>query len=396
MKKHPVPQRLAGAAMAFVLALAPFALANLNCGAPPPLKEPEEWCGNGWCWNRSSCKCGEGCDCGSLIASPTDDKYNEPFALINALVKFFAPLHEKYLSEEQQKQKSDELKEIIVEAYSRNSYSAELPFTSEEIRKGLSITRFEFPYSNDTLYNVNIVLGTRTMGGYKNATAIVIHEIGHHWGFEENLAELLKCKYAGLSMKADDHDALNTALIYSPIHDNLLTEKVGDEKLWNVLCSQQPLEDYAALWNDNMIVTVDGKTVTLVSSYDVSVGRSLNWCLGIWSAGDWRNGLTEEFMKFMNFASVSNWEEEVRKMYPLFEKVIKTNNANAIKQVQDFFKSIIEFSRVSQYSDRIGSVRSLSAFHIDRHFYAIERWERKQCDVNPVNARNAQGVSMTR
>jgi transglutaminase/protease-like cytokinesis protein 3 len=84
------------------------------------------------------------------VTVPVPDPYDTEFALIKALEEFFPKIQGRNLTEQEQARYSDELKEVFVKAYARDSYSKNLPFSSEEIRRGLAATKYSFPYQDKT------------------------------------------------------------------------------------------------------------------------------------------------------------------------------------------------------------------------------------------------------
>jgi len=192
------------------------------------------------------CKCepctGKDCKCSETEVN--NDPYDTDFALIKALVEFFPKIQGRNLSEKEQAKYSDELKEVFVKAYARDSYSKNLPFSSEEIRKGLSATKYNFPLLHDLFYNgvAGITLGllneTESLGKYAT-----VHETGHHWGLGEGLTTMLSARYRGYDIEV-------YGLEYGTVYHILLAERVGDEKIWSLLRSQNANEEYGEIFTN--------------------------------------------------------------------------------------------------------------------------------------------------
>ena len=80
------------------------------------------------------------CEC--IVAEP--DPHDTEFALRDAIDEFFKKVPYREYSEQEQKALSDEFKEVFVKAYARDKYSKNLTFSSEEIRKGFTGTKYNF------------------------------------------------------------------------------------------------------------------------------------------------------------------------------------------------------------------------------------------------------------
>jgi hypothetical protein len=158
--------------------------------------------------------------CDVTVTEP--DSYDTEFALIRALEEFWPKVLGRNLTEAEQARYSDELKDVFVKAYARDSYSKNLPFSSEEIKAAMTPMPYRFPYSGATHFGNGIVLGT--LGA---APDVTIHETGHYWGLGESLTELLRNKYLGNKMIDNQSGANFSNLCYSPFYDNLLLKKVG-------------------------------------------------------------------------------------------------------------------------------------------------------------------------
>jgi hypothetical protein len=363
------------------LALAPFAIGNLACGGdqkkadpPPPPPEPpplEPKCDNEKCTSRyTTCPCGEACDCGTEIPVPNNDKYNEQFALKNALEKFWQTIHKKDLTEAEQKQKSDELKEIFVEAYSRDTFSANLPFSSDEIRKGLSITNFKFPYTYETHYNGDIVVGTPI-----GAPVHTIHETGHHWGLGEALAELLKYMYTN-KQPISQYDGISSNFAYDAICDGLLAEKVGDKTFWKtVLRSTEANKKYAELWDSNMTVMVNNQEVPLVTREDFNYAQALGHCAADRLLYPEHDQIVSQFEHFAGFGQGHVNGEFFEKVAPVFKQALKDNKLDAITEIQNFFGLIRayqdEYKTLDGNGVHLSARKGINEYSINVHLNAV-------------------------
>lgn len=269
---------------------------------------------------------------------PNTDPYNEEGALLKALNEFSQKIAEKVIPESDWKALSDELKEVFVEAYARDKYSAKLPFTSEEIRKGLTIIEYRFPDSSDTAYYEDFInLGTKHKGGLGN---VYIHETAHHLGFGEAIAEYINNKYAGKPMGVKGIAANLDNLLYSPYYDNLLAERVGEEKFWATIYESRDGAEkrYVKMWDDNM--TINGQKTPLVTWSDMAIGKGLSY----YARNRRMRPEIETFVgEYEKFAGVKNVEEEFVKIGMAFESALG-GDPTAIKQVQDFFKSVVDYN----------------------------------------------------
>jgi hypothetical protein len=288
--------------------------------------------------------------CDVIVSDP--DPYDTEFALIRALEEFAQKVSGKVLSEQEQAVLSDELKEIFVKAYARDKYSAKLPFSSEEIKRGLSITKFTFPNVGGGDYSGFVEWGGINIGSMNSPeffALVAIHEVGHHWGLDENLTSMLAYNYM-TNERSGERDNWG---YYSFFYDNLLAERVGKEKIWSFLrptiypdlsSSNQNTgglidKEYGKLWDENMIVTVNGQKSPLIDYYGFQMMRCLLF---------FREFGTQPSMfisGYEKFAGV-NYETLNKTIYELvsvFENALKTNDATSIKLVRDFVKSIVDF-----------------------------------------------------
>ena len=268
-----------------------------------------------------------------------NDPYDTDFALIKALEEFFPKIQGRNLTEEEQAKYSDELKEVFVKAYARDSYSKNLPFSSEEIKAAMTPIPYRFPYSGATHFGNGIVLGT--LGASPDIT---IHETGHYWGLGESLTELLRNKYLGNKMIDNQSGANFSNLCYSPFYDNLLSNKVGDRKFWETIYKGPYNEAdarYGNMWDENMTVKVNNKEETLVSFYDMQIARELSYFARNRSVDAGWDEITRDFEKY---AGIKNVETEFEKLGPVYENAFKNNDLESIETVKRFFSVVKHYN----------------------------------------------------
>jgi len=327
-----------------------------------------------------------------------NDPYDTDFALRDAIDEFFKKVPSREYSEQEQKALSDELKEVFIKAYARDSFSKNLPFSSEEIRKGFTITKYNFPYNDQNSYNESLGITLGILHGQSSHYAI--HEVGHHWGLGENLAELLRTKYQKSGIGIDDDGTILRNLQYSPFYDNLLAEKVGDERIWSFLrpasvqgWSGELDKEYGKLWDDNMTVTVNWQKSPLVAYADFQVARGL--CMA------YNYGYNDVTQGYEKFTGIQNVLDEFEKMGPVFEKALKTNNATAIKQVRDFIKSIVDYREKCKEEDEYSYImlapgRSFVDEWVKAHNDAIKNPKTQNQQTSTVRVNLGQEVGVCR
>jgi len=282
-----------------------------------------------------------------------NDPYDTDFALINAMKAFFPKVANKNLSEQEQKQLSDELKKIYVDAFAKDTYSANLPFSSAQLKAAMTPLKYHFPFSNDAYAGYdNIVLGTRS-----DQTEASIHETGHFCGLGESLTELLKNKYVGKGMSTGEGDFANlNNLMYSPFYDNLLLNRIGDDKkFWGTIYNGSPNEAnarYGKMWDENMTVKVNDKKEPLVPFQDFQVARHLS------SLARYRKisvDLDKIVSDFEKYANILNIEDEFEKLGPVFENALN-NDQKSIEAVRKLFNVIKEYNTDKEILDPIEAV----------------------------------------
>jgi len=272
------------------------------------------------------------------------DPYNQPYALINALKAFFPKVADKQLSEQEQKKLSDELKKIYVEAFAKDTYSANFPFSSKQLKAAMTPLEYHFPYGGETYALVNAVyLNVWKMTPY-GITGTALHETGHIWGLGESLTDLQTYKYMGLGMGVSDPAAVLDDLLYSPFYDNLLLEKVGDKKFWGTIYEGQANQAnarYGKMWDENMVVTVNNKKEPLVSYYDMGIARYLS---NYANNRDYSDDTKKVMRDFEQYTGIIDIKSEFKKLGPVFEKAFKNNDLKSVEAVQKFFGVIKDYN----------------------------------------------------
>ncbi|MCL1886105.1 MAG: hypothetical protein FWF98_05065 [Dehalococcoidia bacterium] len=275
------------------------------------------------------------------------DTYHQYYALASSLNSALYGVQGQTLTEQQQKQASDRVKEAFATGFAHDQYSKNLPFSSADIRKAFAFAQYKFPAGYDSFYDNlgNITVATtRSMNEMIRST---LHETGHFFGLGESLTELMSAKYMDYDISVTGERALLNHLQYTPFYDNLLREKVGDEKFWQtVFKSQNPNRDYGIMWNDNMTVSVDNQKHILVDFGDMQKARSLSaMAHGRSWQSDWNRVVTE----FERFIGVTNVMHKFVEIAPVFENAFKNNNQSAIKKIQDFFGAVKSFAETNSY-----------------------------------------------
>ncbi|MCL1893904.1 MAG: hypothetical protein FWG02_06695, partial [Holophagaceae bacterium] len=265
-----------------------------------------------------------------------DDKYDTFGALHASLMDVVPGIIGQNLTEQQQKQKSDEMKAAFVDGFSRDEYSEFIPFSSKELERGFTTAEYKFPQSWASSYSPGIITVAGLIDNPGFMARETIHETGHHFGLGEALTELLVAKYtnADISVNGLDANFINSA--YSPYYDNVLLERVGDEKFWNTVfhsSGQNPNAEYGKMWDENMTVTVDGRKELLVNHHDMQSARALNTIALYRQNNEQFEKIASEFEKALGTKDLI---AEFGKMGPVFDNAIKNNNPTAIKQIQDF------------------------------------------------------------
>jgi len=93
------------------------------------------------------------------------DPYNEQFALIKTMNEFFPKVVGRVIPEQEQKELSEELKKIYVEAFAKDTYSANFPFSSAQLKAAITPLEYKFPYSFVAEAGLTTIwLGTKVEG----------------------------------------------------------------------------------------------------------------------------------------------------------------------------------------------------------------------------------------
>ena len=155
--------------------------------------------------------------------------------------------------------------------------------------------------------------------------------------------------------------------------------------------------EYGKLWNDNMTVTVDGGKIPLVSYYNFGVAQSLSMSETNSGVSSILNEIARGFEKYVGIPNLRN---EFAKFGLVFEKALKTNDMTAIKQVQNFIKSISEYRETFEKEDIkyliLGPQRSFLDEYVKAHNDAIKNPKPQTQQTAPIKVNLGQEVGCCR
>ncbi|MCL1894469.1 MAG: hypothetical protein FWG02_09600 [Holophagaceae bacterium] len=291
------------------------------------------------------------------------DPYNQHMALYNALLPIAQRISGQNLTEQQQKQTSDQVKAAFVDGFARDQYSKYLPFSSKELERVFNFAEYKFPNE----YNGYFGRGIMTVGTMPSPDTVVDtigHETGHFFGFGESLTELMVGKYMHRDLSSNGIWANLSNPAYSAFHDNLLFEIVGGEKFYDTIYGAadpnehfedsymgKPTEAYGKMWDENLTVTINGQKKPLVKHKDFQIGRQLGHLA--------RNRHIEDYdrivIDFEQAMGIKDLIEEMVNMGHLFYDAIKTNDPASIKRVQDFYASVVEYGKNNKHRELTGT-----------------------------------------
>ncbi|MDR0498951.1 MAG: hypothetical protein LBH03_04365 [Holophagales bacterium] len=237
---------------------------------------------------------------------------------------------------------SDQLTNVFVEGFAHDTYSANLPFSSHQLKDAMEPVRHVFIPGSASYYSVNII-----EHGIDAAHHSMIHEVGHHLGLSENLAALFSHKYFGRSMNLNDSPSFSnlSVMSYSPFYDNMLLNMFGDKIFWAKVY-ESPINAnarYNKFWDENITVVIDGRKEPLVSARDMCRARMLQYLIHFERGRD-----RLEFLQYMGFGDWNLDDWKVHRFFSNlgspFENAIKTNDPKSIQEVREFFGIINDFA----------------------------------------------------
>jgi hypothetical protein len=275
--------------------------------------------------------------------------------LIQSLAEVCKDIVNKEIPESEWSAKGQLIQDAFVHGWQYDSYSVNIPFTTDEIRNGVSWISFEFPYDSAGQGGTRWVkVGTLEYDNNPVAKAqTVLHEIGHAMGLSEQLTELLTWKFVGGDTYFDYMQyGTSPNFHYNPYFYNMLLEKVGDTQFCQtVFRTQYRNQGLANLWDLNMTINRAGNISPLVTHYDF-------WAPTAISISTMRPGSVPAFddalAQFLAFSGIISMKEEFAKLPKLFHDALIDNNASAQHQVEDFFAMFRNFYAV--YDPRPWSV----------------------------------------
>jgi len=300
---------------------------------------------DGWATITATTAYGEKTATCKVIVS--DDPYNVKFALKNAIEAFLPKVMKKDFSEQENKKYSEELKQIYVEAFAKDTYSANFPFSSKQLKAAMTPLVYHFSNSVGASAAINVAyIGTGSANTVYSITETIVHETGHIWGLDESLTCLQCNKYLGNGIGVNDRAAILDNLYYSPFYDNLLLERVEDKKFWGTIYEgvvYQADARYGKMWDENMTITVNNQKEQLVLFNDMQAARALSYYVNNRNADTKYNEIASGFERF---AGITDVKDEFKKLGPVFEKAFKNNDPKSIEAVQKFFGTIKEYNEI--------------------------------------------------
>jgi hypothetical protein len=257
--------------------------------------------------------------------------------LIQSLAEVCKDIVNKEIPESEWSAKGQLIKDAFVHGWQYDSYSVNIPFTTDEIRNGVQKIEFEFHYPGTSMAGIDVILGTKVYdpGSPESHLAqTIVHELGHCMGLSEQLTELLKYKFAGLDLGLSGNYGNSDNFYYNPFFCNMLLEKVGDSQFWNLVWrSSNPNQAFSKMWDDNMTVSRDGYIRTLVNHAAFMRLHEID--------RDARGAQELNLMEtFIPFSGIVNVREEIAKLPRLFHEALINGNIESQNKLENFFNIV--------------------------------------------------------
>jgi hypothetical protein len=263
--------------------------------------------------------------------------------LIQSLAEVCKDIVNKEIPESEWPIKGQLIKDAFVHGWQYDLYSVNIPFTVSEIRNGVQKIEFRFPYTYGAGANYrSVLLGTLRYGIAANLVSemaeVVLHETGHCMGLNEQLTELLRCKFAGHDLELSGDFGSSSNFRYNPFFYNMLLEKVGDSQFWNTVWrSSSPNQAFSKMWDDNMTVNRLGNVSLLVRhSTFIKLDHIAAEAFGI-------SNHLNLLEKFIPFSGIVDVKDELSKLPKLFHDAFDSNDVSAQNQLEDFFNIVERF-----------------------------------------------------
>ena len=238
-----------------------------------------------------------------------DDSRTQGY-LIESLAEVCKDIANKEVPETQWPHYGQLIKEAFVHGWEYDSYAVNIPFTSEEMQKGLQHIEFSFAYQGNSFASSRrATIGTQTNIDYLKY--VVVHEIGHCMGLNEQLTELMSYKFTGWDLGLFGSYGKSANFFYNPTFYNMLLEKVGDTNFWNtVFRSDSRNQALGELWDSQIAINHSAFILLLPISAEINNGGRF---------------LMDTFLPFSEFWTVNELNIELAKLPTLFSEALNGN-----------------------------------------------------------------------